>query len=110
MLIILWLVLLHVPEKVINWILSSTAMFPQILQILLPLCPLPNFIFFANKGWKRKSTGFERELKIKVRNDFLANAITQANSIIDLLTITISELTIGSFIFVVTFKMGIIGV
>ena len=45
-----------------------------------------------------------------VRNDFLANAITQANSIIDLLTITISELTIGSYIFGVTFKMGIIGV
>ena len=41
--------------------------------------------------------------KIMVRNDFLANAITQANSIIDLLTI-------GSYIFGVTFKMGIIGV
>ena len=45
-----------------------------------------------------------------VRNDFLANTITQANSIIDLLTITISVLIIGSYIFGVTFKMGIIGV
>ena len=42
--------------------------------------------------------------KIMVRNDLLANAITQANSIIDLLTITISVLTIGSLILISQYK------
>lgn len=42
--------------------------------------------------------------KIMVRNDLLANAITQANSIIDLLTITISVLTTGSIILISQYK------
>lgn len=42
--------------------------------------------------------------KIMVRNDLLANAITQANSIIDLLTITISVLTTGSLILISQYK------
>lgn len=42
--------------------------------------------------------------KIMVRNDLLANAITQANSIIDLLTITISVLTTGSLILINQYK------
>ena len=42
--------------------------------------------------------------KIMVRNDLLANAITQANSIIDLFTITISVLTVGSLILVNQYK------
>lgn len=42
--------------------------------------------------------------KIMVRNDFVANAINQANSIIDMLTVSISVLAAGSLILVNQYK------
>lgn len=43
-------------------------MFPQILQVLLPLCFLTQ-LYFIFQIRVEKSTGFKREVKVKVRND-----------------------------------------
>ena len=42
--------------------------------------------------------------KIMVRNDFVANAINQANSIIDMLTVSISILAASSLILINQYK------